>query len=148
MTQLPTEDPTVDTSDVTLAIGEAASAAGVNPGTLRRWEQEGLISPARSKGGHRLYQPSDVERARRIKRLRADGLNAAAIARELGPTIANDAPEETESSGLGHKLRVLRQRRGLTPERGGGRRRGVALVSERSRAGPHWGFDGEPLQHR
>ncbi|MER7455450.1 MerR family transcriptional regulator [Micromonospora sp. NPDC126480] len=43
-----------------LRSGELATAAGVNPQTLRYYERRGLLAaPRRSPGGHRLY-PSDA----------------------------------------------------------------------------------------
>ncbi len=101
-------------AELTLAIGEAASAAGVTPGTLRRWEIEGLVAPGRTKGGHRVYRPSDIERARQVAQLRADGLNAVAIARELGPAANPEELTDPDATRIGQKLRTLRQRRGLT----------------------------------
>jgi len=38
-----------------LTVGETARILGVSPSTLRLWENEGLISPARSGGSYRLY---------------------------------------------------------------------------------------------
>lgn len=43
-------------NDKPLTIGEAAACLGVTPGSLRRWEREGLIAPAeRTAGGQRRY---------------------------------------------------------------------------------------------
>lgn len=38
-----------------LTVGETAWILGVSPSTLRLWENEGLISPARRAGRYRLY---------------------------------------------------------------------------------------------
>jgi len=38
-----------------MSISEAAKVVGVAPGTLRRWEREGKISPERTAGGNRRY---------------------------------------------------------------------------------------------
>ena len=48
-----------------LRIGEAAEALGVSVATLRRWEAEGRIRPARSSGGQRTISLTEVERLRR-----------------------------------------------------------------------------------
>jgi excisionase family DNA binding protein len=37
-------------------ISEAAKILGKHPNTLRRWEKEGKLKPARTSGGHRLYR--------------------------------------------------------------------------------------------
>ncbi|MEC8483393.1 MAG: MerR family transcriptional regulator, partial [Pseudomonadota bacterium] len=40
---------------------------GVNSVTLRAWERRyGLLKPFRTEKGHRLYQPQDVDRVKKI----------------------------------------------------------------------------------
>ena len=69
--------------DRTIRIGELAQRAGVSPELLRAWEHRyGLVQPARSPGGFRLYSVSDEARIRRMTRLIADGLSAADAARQ------------------------------------------------------------------
>ena len=43
-------------------ISIAAELAGLHPQTLRMYEARGLVRPARTPGGTRLYSESDVER--------------------------------------------------------------------------------------
>lgn len=50
---------------------------------LRVYERRGLVDPARTSGGTRLYSRADVERLVRIRDLLADGLNLAGIGRVL-----------------------------------------------------------------
>ena len=46
-----------------LRIREAAEMLGVNPETLRRWDNEGkLVAVKVSKRGDRRYKPEDIER--------------------------------------------------------------------------------------
>ena len=53
---------------MTLRVGEVAEAAHVNTETLRYYERRGLIEkPARSPGGHRLYDEQTVTALRVIK---------------------------------------------------------------------------------
>jgi len=48
-------------------IREIAELTGVNPVTLRAWQRRyGLIKPARTDSGHRLYSDDDLERIKRI----------------------------------------------------------------------------------
>jgi DNA-binding transcriptional MerR regulator len=48
----------------------AARLAGVSPGTLRRWEARGLITPLRDgRARRRLYSWQDIERAQQIRYL-------------------------------------------------------------------------------
>ena len=48
-------------------IRRVAEITGVNPVTLRAWQRRyGLIKPARTDSGHRLYSDDDIARIRRI----------------------------------------------------------------------------------
>lgn len=61
------------------AIGVVAEMVELHPQTLRRYEELGLLVPAR-KAGRRLYSPRDVELLRSISRLSTElGLNLAGI---------------------------------------------------------------------
>ena len=40
---------------------QAAEYLGVSIRTLYRWEDDGLISPRRTPGGHRRYPLADIE---------------------------------------------------------------------------------------
>ena len=44
-------------------ISEAAARIGVSVGTLRRWDREGLLTPARTLGGDRRYTEDDIHKA-------------------------------------------------------------------------------------
>ena len=94
-----------------IGIGEAAAAVGVSPQTLRVWEAKGLLSPDRSAGGHRLYGPRALARARRIAQLRQEqGWNPAAIA-----TVLAASPEESAGPPRsGAEIRRARRARGLS----------------------------------
>ena len=60
-------------------ISVAAEMISVHPQTLRRYEDIGLIRPARVSG-KRLYSPNDIERLRKISRLTEDlGVNLAGV---------------------------------------------------------------------
>jgi DNA-binding transcriptional MerR regulator len=53
--------------NATLPIRRMAALTGVNAVTLRAWERRyGLVRPARTPKGHRLYSPDQVERIRRV----------------------------------------------------------------------------------
>jgi MerR family transcriptional regulator/heat shock protein HspR len=65
------------------SISVAAELAGLHPQTLRIYEREGLLDPARSAGGTRRYSRRDVEKLAEICALTADGLNLAGIRRVL-----------------------------------------------------------------
>jgi DNA-binding transcriptional MerR regulator len=66
-------------------IGELSKRTGVSPELLRAWERRyGLLRPARSDSGLRLYSSADVERVKTMQRYLADGLAAAEAARLAG----------------------------------------------------------------
>ncbi len=58
-----------------LPIRDIAQRTGVNPVTLRAWERRyGLLVPARTGKGHRLYSEADVQRVRDIQAWLARGV--------------------------------------------------------------------------
>jgi MerR family transcriptional regulator/heat shock protein HspR len=65
------------------SISVAAELAGLHLQTLRIYEREGLLDPARSAGGTRRYSRRDIDRLAEICALTADGLNQAGIRRVL-----------------------------------------------------------------
>jgi DNA-binding transcriptional MerR regulator/quercetin dioxygenase-like cupin family protein len=94
-------------------VTEAARAAGVAPSTLRLWETQGLVSPARRASGQRLYSAADVARLQRVAFLRREaGLNPAAIRATLESEGTAPAAEAITNEPLGAALRQIRQARG------------------------------------
>ena len=66
-------------------ISVAAELAGLHPQTLRMYEARGLVRPARTPGGTRLYSELDVERLRLVQRLTTElGLNLAGVTHSDG----------------------------------------------------------------
>jgi MerR family transcriptional regulator/heat shock protein HspR len=64
-------------------IGIVAELLNIHPRTLRIYEQEGLIKPAR-RGGKRFYSNNDLQWLKCLRRLLADdGLNIAGIKKLL-----------------------------------------------------------------
>jgi MerR family transcriptional regulator, heat shock protein HspR len=64
-------------------ISVAADMAGLGVQSLRAYEKRGLLEPARTEGGTRLYSDDDLARLARISELLADGLNLAGVAMVL-----------------------------------------------------------------
>jgi MerR family transcriptional regulator/heat shock protein HspR len=61
-------------------ISVAAELVGMHPQTLRLYENKGLVRPARTPGGTRLYSDADVDRLRLVQRLTTElGLNHAGV---------------------------------------------------------------------
>jgi MerR family transcriptional regulator/heat shock protein HspR len=66
--------------DTYVFIGVVARRFGVHPQTLRLYEREGLIRPARSSGNTRLYDLETVERLEIILTLTRElGVNLAGV---------------------------------------------------------------------
>jgi DNA-binding transcriptional MerR regulator len=81
-------------ADHLLRIGELARRVGVSPELLRAWERRyGLLDPARTDGGLRLYSAEDERRVRAMKMHLESGLSAAEAARLA---LANDTPAPSE----------------------------------------------------
>jgi MerR family transcriptional regulator, heat shock protein HspR len=103
------EMPDDDTSPV-YVISIAAELSGLHPQTLRAYEREGLITPARTEGGTRRYSKHDIERLRLIRTLTQDeGLNLA------GVRVVLDLGEKLEGArrrvgDLEEMVRVLAER--------------------------------------
>ena len=73
-----------------LRIGELSRRTGVAPELLRAWERRyGLLRPARSEGGFRLYSDADEQRVQRMRQHLRQGLAAAEAARRSVEGIAD-----------------------------------------------------------
>jgi MerR family transcriptional regulator, heat shock protein HspR len=84
-----------DSNHGVFAISVAAELAGLHPQTLRIYEREGLLEPARSSGGTRRYSGEDVERLRLIANLTTAGLNLAGVKRVLALEAELEAMQAT-----------------------------------------------------
>jgi DNA-binding transcriptional MerR regulator/quercetin dioxygenase-like cupin family protein len=111
-----------------LTVGQTARIVGVSPSTLRLWESVGLISPARSTGKYRLFNPEMLELLKRIKYLRdVQKLNVPGIKQALDHKQAAAAPGQVKNqTDLGAKLRKLRKNQGL----------GVVEAAEQAKISP------------
>ncbi|HZQ82644.1 MAG TPA: MerR family transcriptional regulator [Gaiellaceae bacterium] len=82
------------TETAAFRIGELSRRTGVSPELLRAWERRyGLLRPARSAGGLRLYSQEDLARVQSMQRHLAEGFaaaQAAALAARAAP--GDDAP--------------------------------------------------------
>ena len=65
------------------SIAVAAQLAGLPQATLRRYEANGLLTPARTDGGTRRYSDEEITRLRQVAALQGDGVNLAGIGRVL-----------------------------------------------------------------
>ncbi len=98
-----------------LRIGELSRRVGVSEHVLRAWESRyGLLTPARSAGGYRLYSQDDENRVRLMQAHLADGLAAAqaaraAIAQGQAGNLAIEVPDADPRADLVGVSDALRQ---------------------------------------
>jgi MerR family transcriptional regulator, light-induced transcriptional regulator len=86
----------------TLRIGELARRTSLSPEVLRAWERRyGLLRPARTTGGYRLYSEEDAERVLRMQELISSGIAAAEAAR----LALEDPPAAAAADDLAADLR-------------------------------------------
>ena len=97
----------VEAESGNLRIGELSRRTGVAPELLRAWERRyGLLRPARSDGGFRLYSEADEQRVERMRQLLRQGLAAAEAARQAlagetpGAAAAGDPRPELEAGAV------------------------------------------------
>jgi DNA-binding transcriptional MerR regulator len=86
--------------DAPVRIGELSRRTGVGVELLRAWERRyGLLHPARSAGGFRLYTPTDERRVRVMQHHLAGGL-AAAQAAEAALSDVDDISQRDTGGAL------------------------------------------------
>ena len=79
-------------------ISVAAELSGINEQSLRLYERQGLLTPARSEGGTRRYSADDLARLQRISELVAAGVNLAGVARILDLEDRNELLNERNAA--------------------------------------------------
>lgn len=86
----------------------AAQLVGVHQQTLRTYEREGLLQPARTPGRQRLYSEKDIERVRVIRRL-IDELGVNLAGADIILRLRQEIDElERENQGLRDEIQRLR----------------------------------------
>jgi len=79
-------------------IKEAAARAGLTPTVARAWERRyGVVEPARTSSGYRLYDEAAIDRLRTMRLLVEDGWTASAAAR----AVTDGTAPPVASSGTG-----------------------------------------------
>jgi DNA-binding transcriptional MerR regulator/methylmalonyl-CoA mutase cobalamin-binding subunit len=102
--------------DARYQIGTVARVTGLSTHTIRVWERRyGVVEPARTPGGSRVYSDADVTKLRLLKRLTDDGHSIGRIAHlsesELRGMIPGEPGEPDGRDG--------RDGRGVRDARGG-----------------------------
>ncbi|MEO6207594.1 MAG: MerR family transcriptional regulator [Candidatus Limnocylindrales bacterium] len=115
-----TRRPDRDPERPVYVISVAASIVSVHPRTLRIYEDEGLISPARTPTNIRLYSENDIRRVLWIRHLTQErGVNLAGIrilfeleerlgARILEVLFAEGVQAREDAETAGEKARPMR----------------------------------------
>jgi DNA-binding transcriptional MerR regulator/methylmalonyl-CoA mutase cobalamin-binding subunit len=83
---------------------------GVNPVTLRAWERRyGLIRPARTPKGHRLYSQKDIELINRIVRLLDRGISISQVSHSLQDSMVKPAGnrQQEDSPWIAYQQRAI-----------------------------------------
>ncbi|HXF68537.1 MAG TPA: heavy metal-responsive transcriptional regulator [Thermoflexus sp.] len=76
-----------------MRIGQLAAELGLNPKTIRYYEEIGLLPrPARTPAGYRLYRPADRDRLRFILKAKAIGFRLKEIKEILTLRQAGEQP--------------------------------------------------------
>ena len=93
-----------------LNASEAAKQIGVSAKALRLYERRGLLAPARTAAGWRVYGPNELARAAEIAVLRALGLSLGEVARVLAGDASGLEPAlAAHQATLESRIRQLAQ---------------------------------------
>jgi DNA-binding transcriptional MerR regulator len=116
----------VSSSAQSLNASEAARRLGVSTKALRLYEQHGLVAPARTAAGWRVYGLNEMARLAEIAALRALGLSLAEVARVLEGDIHGLEPAlAAHQTALEARIRqlagVVEKVRGLRTDLAAGR---------------------------
>ena len=82
------------------SISSVSSMTGVNTVTLRAWERRyGLVTPARTEAGHRLYTEEDIERIKLILNLLDEGIAVSRVKEALRIAAEREIAPPSEDQG-------------------------------------------------
>jgi len=105
-------------------ISVVAKILNIHPQTLRQYERENLITPARSSGRIRMYSQRDIDKIKLILRLTRElGVNLAGV--DIILRLKENVDEmEDNIAELRHELAKAKNTHSVSPNR--------ALVTKRS----------------
>ena len=90
------------------SIGAVGAIVGVQPATLRTWEERyGMVSPSRTRAGHRLYSRAQVAQLRFVASEIERGVSAADAHRLLAGRAGSGAPLEGLPVAMGPRVLIL-----------------------------------------
>jgi DNA-binding transcriptional MerR regulator len=88
-------------------ISQLAAEMGISPRSIRFYEEKGLVSPARTSGGYRIYTKRDRARLKLIQRGKRFGLSLDECAEILGLASVNLDEAEQIKKALIYGRRIL-----------------------------------------
>ncbi len=108
------DDATLEPDAEPLSVADTASLTRLSPHTLRYYEREGLVRPARTESGYREYSALDLRRLVFLTRMRASGMTMSDLKRYVG-LIPGGASTHAERRTimLEQRTRIQRQLREL-----------------------------------
>lgn len=96
---------------MTLRIGQVATATGVSVRAIRHYDQVGLLASTRADNSYRVFQPEDIERVQLIQLFLGVGFTLEEIRRSApcfgGGYVPQEAPVEEMIAFYGRKIQVL-----------------------------------------
>jgi MerR family transcriptional regulator, heat shock protein HspR len=126
-----TLDPLDDPDHPTYGMGQAAELLGVTAAFLRSLDTAGLVSPARSGGGHRRYSRNHLARVVALRELTDHGhtLASAATILDLHADLADERARHAATTE--ERDRARRERDTALDERDTARRQRDSARHER-----------------
>ena len=97
-------------------IRVVVAETGLHPQTIRSYESKGLVEPARTDGGTRMYSQFDVDRLLEIAELSSKGVGIAGIARILELEDENEALKEALDAANKARDEAIARAEALKPE--------------------------------
>lgn len=110
-----TDDSVIDPDAAPVGVAEAAALLGLSAHTLRYYEHEGLVRPARNASGYRAYRAADLRRLVFLTRMRVSGMTMQELRHyvELADRGPVTEPERRDMM-LAHRERIRQRLRELT----------------------------------
>lgn len=109
------DDSTIDASAAPKSVADAADLVGLSTHTLRYYEQQSLVRPARNAAGHREYSEFNLRRLVFLTRMRLSGMTMHDLKQYIALVEqgASTIPERRRIM-LEQRDRIRRQLRELT----------------------------------
>jgi DNA-binding transcriptional MerR regulator len=109
------DDATIELGAPPMSVTDTAALVRLSPHTLRYYEQEDLVRPARNASGYREYSAFDLRRLVFLTRMRMSGMTMRDLKRYIALVEQGPATEaQRRDIMLAQRDRIRRQLRELT----------------------------------